>query len=90
MPSAKNLNNSRQQFKAMEVLEPLDAFTLTDTQKADSLRSISVLKEKRDGTLKGHTCADGSSRSGRYSKSETGSPTVASDAFFLTALVDVR
>jgi hypothetical protein len=61
---------------------------MTDEQKSESLRSISVVKEKRGGTIKGHTCADGSKQCGKYSKAETGSPTVASDAFFLTALVD--
>jgi hypothetical protein len=76
------------QFRALEVLEPLDAFTLTDEQKAEALRSISVIKEKRDGTLKGRTCADGSSQQGKFSKSETGSPTIANDALFLTVMTD--
>jgi hypothetical protein len=36
------------QFKSLDVLEPLDAFTLSDEQKTESLRAISVIKEKRD------------------------------------------
>jgi hypothetical protein len=76
------------QFKALDVLEPLDAFTLTDEQKAESLRALSVIKEKRDGTIKGRTCADGSTQQGKFSKTETGSPTLANDALFMTIMID--
>jgi Reverse transcriptase (RNA-dependent DNA polymerase) len=74
----------------MQVLEPLDAFTLTEEQKSESLRALSVIKEKRDGRLKGRTVADGSAQRGKFTKSETGSPTAASDAVLLTATVDAH
>jgi Reverse transcriptase (RNA-dependent DNA polymerase) len=76
------------QFRALDVLEPLDAFTLTDEQKTESLRAISVIKEKRDGSLKGRTCADGSAQQGKFSKAETGSPTISNDALFLSVMID--
>ena len=50
------LRKEFEQFKSLEVLEPLDAFTMSDEHKAESLRAISVIKEKRDGTIKGRTC----------------------------------
>jgi hypothetical protein len=78
------------QFKALDVLEPLDAFLLTDEQKAESLRALSVIKEKRDGSIKGRTCADGSPQQGKYSKAETGSPTIANDALFLSMMIDAK
>jgi hypothetical protein len=53
-------------FRVMDVLEPLNAFELTDAQKAKSLRALSVIKEKQDGKLKGHTIADGSTQKGKY------------------------
>jgi Reverse transcriptase (RNA-dependent DNA polymerase) len=84
------LRKEFEQFKVMQVLEPLDAFTLTDEQKSESLRALSVIKEKRDGRLKGRTVADGSAQRGKFSKSETGSPTAASDAVLLTAVVDAH
>jgi hypothetical protein len=84
------LRKEFEQFKVMNVLEPLDAFTLTDEQKSESLRALSVIKEKRDGRLKGRTVADGSAQRGKFSKSETGSPTAASDAVLLTAIVDAH
>jgi hypothetical protein len=76
------------QFKALDVLEPLDAFLLTDEQKSEPLCALSVIKEKRDGSIKGHTCADGSKQHGKYSKAETGSPTIANDALFLSIMID--
>jgi hypothetical protein len=45
------LRKEFEQFRTMDVLEPLDAFKLTDEQKAESLRALSVIKEKRDGNL---------------------------------------
>jgi Reverse transcriptase (RNA-dependent DNA polymerase) len=82
------LHKEFEQFRAMDVLEPLDAFQLTEEQKLESLRALSVIKEKRDGRLKGCTVADGSAQKGKFSKSETGTPTAASDAVILTSMID--
>jgi Reverse transcriptase (RNA-dependent DNA polymerase) len=84
------LQKEFEQFKVMQVLEPLDAFKLTKEQKSESLHALSVIKEKRDGRLKGRTVADGSAQRGKFSKAETGSPTAASDAVLLTAIVDAH
>jgi Reverse transcriptase (RNA-dependent DNA polymerase) len=84
------LQKEFEQFKVMQVLEPLDAFKLTEEQKSESLRALSVIKEKRDGQLKGRTVADGSAQCGKFSKAETGSPTAASDAVLLPAIVDAH
>jgi Reverse transcriptase (RNA-dependent DNA polymerase) len=82
------LRKEFQQFKALDVLEPLDAFTLSDELKSESLRSISVIKEKRDGSLKGRTCADGSTQQGKFTKAETSSSTISNDALFLSIMID--
>jgi hypothetical protein len=82
------LRKEFEQFRAMDVLEPLNSFELTDEQKSESLRALSVIKEKRDGRLKGRTVADGSAQKGKFSKSETGSPTAASDVVLLTTMID--
>ena len=47
------------QLDSKTVFEPLDAFTLTASQKRESLRAVNLIKEKRSGKLKGRTCADG-------------------------------
>ena len=82
------LRKEFEQFKALDVLEPLDAFKMTDTQKSEALRALSVIKEKRDGSIKGRTCADGSKQQGKFSKAETGSPTIANDALYLSIMID--
>jgi Reverse transcriptase (RNA-dependent DNA polymerase) len=84
------LRKEFEQLKVMQVLEPLDTFKLAKEQKSESLRALSVIKEKRDGRLKGRTVADGSAQRGKFSKAETGSPTAASDAVLLTAIVDAH
>jgi Reverse transcriptase (RNA-dependent DNA polymerase) len=82
------LRKEFEQFRVMDVLEPLDPFQLSDELKSESLRALSVIKEKRDGRLKGRTVADGSAQKGKFSKSETGSPTAASDVVILTSMID--
>ena len=84
------LRKEFEQFRSMDVLEPLDAFKLTEEQKAESLRALSVIKEKRNGLLKGRTVADGSSQKGKYPKEQTGSPTISNDALFMTILIDAH
>jgi hypothetical protein len=46
-------------FDSKNVFEPLDASTLTASQKQEALRAVNLIKEKRSGKLKGRTCADG-------------------------------
>ena len=84
------LRKEFEQFRSMDVLEPLDAFKLTREQKAESLRALSVIEQKRNGLLKGRTVADGSSQKGKYPKEQTGSPTISNDALFMTILVDAH
>ena len=48
---------------------------------------MTVIKEKRDGELKGRTCADGSTQRGRYTKEETASPTASTNALMLTLMI---
>jgi hypothetical protein len=49
---------------------------------------LNLLKEKRNGDLKGRTVADGSKQRGLYPRSETASPTVSTIALILTILID--
>ena len=76
------------QLEALDAYEALDASSLTKEQKRLALRAINLIKEKRDGNLKGRTVADGRSQRSLYSKSETTSPTISMDALMLSILVD--
>jgi Reverse transcriptase (RNA-dependent DNA polymerase) len=78
------------QLHTKGVFSPQDANTLTPQQKRASLRAVNLIKEKRTGEIKGRTCADGSVQRSLYDKSETTSPTVATDSLMYTILVDAK
>ena len=61
---------------------------LTATQKREAIRAANLIKEKRCGNLKGRTCADGRPQRKHYTKEETSSPTVSTDALMLSILID--
>ena len=81
-------------MREFEQLEKLDMYTavnpakLTREEKLAALRALKLVKEKRDGVLKGRTVADGRAQRSLYDKLQTASPTVATDALFLTILID--
>ena len=76
------------QLEDLSVYQAVDPKLLTRQQRRAALRAINLIKEKRDGKLKGRTVADGRSQRKLYEKSQTASPTVASDALLLTILID--
>jgi hypothetical protein len=76
------------QLDDKDVFEPVDATTLNRAQKRAALRAVNLIKEKRSGELKGRSCADGSSQRNLYTKEETASPTISTDALMLTLMVD--
>ena len=78
------------QLDSTNVFEPLDASTLTASQKRESLRAVNLIKEKRSGKLKGRTCADGRSQRSKYTKEETTSPTVSTDALMISLMIDAK
>jgi Reverse transcriptase (RNA-dependent DNA polymerase) len=76
------------QFENLGVYEAVDATKLTYAERKGALRAINLIKEKRDGEIKGRTVADGSGQRSLYDKSETASPTVSTNALVLTIIVD--
>jgi len=68
------------QLDSKNFFEPLDASTLTASQKREALCAVNLIKEKRSGKLKGRTCTGGWSQRSKYTKEETTSPTVSTDA----------
>lgn len=76
------------QLEDLDVYDALDPATLTRAQKKSALRAINVFKEKRCGKLKGRTCADGRSQRNMYDKSQTASPTIATNALMLSIIID--
>ena len=81
----------RAEFRQLDekgVFEPVDNLTLTPAVRAQALRCVNLIKEKRCGKIKGRTCADGRPQRSMYQKHETSSPTASSDAIMLTLIVD--
>ena len=78
------------QLEDLSVYQSVDTTKLTREQRMAALRAINLIKEKRDGRLKGRTVADGRSQCTLYDKSETASPTVSSDALILSIVIDAH
>ena len=82
------LMNEFAQMRDLNVYRPIHAVSLTKEQRKAALRAISLIKEKQGGTLKGRSVADGRPQQYLYDRSETASPTVATDALLLTIIID--
>jgi hypothetical protein len=78
------------QLDDKSVFAAVDANSLSPAQKAAALRAINLIKEKRDGELKGRSCADGSAQRALYTKEQSASPTVSTDALMLSLMVDAK
>jgi hypothetical protein len=78
------------QLHDLGVFLPQDVDKLTKPQKKAALRAISVVKEKRCGRIKGRTVADGRPQRQLYTKDETSSPTVSTDALMLSLMIDAH
>ena len=71
-----------------KVMEGRKSGELTTTQKKVALKYLMFLKQKRCGKFKGRGCADGRKQRLYKNKEDTTSPTITTDALFLTCLVD--
>jgi hypothetical protein len=78
------------QIEDKGVIAPLVASELTREQRSGALRAISLIKEKRCGKIKGRTCADGRSQRHLYSKEETSSKTVSTEALMISLMIDAK
>ena len=71
------------------VVAPTDVNTLTPSEKKKALRAVNLIKEKREGKLKGRTCVNGSQQR-RYLKPDesVASPTANFESLITTLLID--
>ena len=71
------------------VICPVDPKTLTVSEKKKALNAVTLIKEKRNGDIKGRACAIGSKQR-RYLKEDesVASPTLSVDALFATLMID--
>ena len=74
------------QLDKFKVFEPLNSASLNKREKFRAFREIKLLKEKRDGLLKGRTCVDGRLQRAYISKEELAAPMCSNDALMLVLL----
>lgn len=85
---AEAVKKEMQQLHDRKVMRPRNAKSLTSAQRKEALGYLMFLKRKRDGSIKGRGCADGRKQRSYISKEDSTSPTVSTEAVFLTAVVD--
>ena len=59
-------------------------------QRSKALRLVQLIKEKRCGKIKGRTCADGRKQREYIKDEDSTSPTVSTEALFLTLMIDAN
>ena len=76
-------------FPGKPVVEPVKYSSLTEEEKRMAMEAISLIKEKRGGTVKGRTCADGSDQHKYLHPDDTvASPTVSNEGMLGTFMID--
>ena len=74
-----------------KVVTAINPDTLSSEDKAKSINAVNLIKQKRDGTIKGRTCADGSKQRRYLGKDESlASPTVSLELLFTTLVIDAH
>ena len=87
-PGYAAVKKEMQQLHDRKVMQPVDRKDLSPSQKKEALGYLMFLKKKRCGAIKGRGCADGRKQRAYITKEESTSPTVSTEAVFLTAVVD--
>ena len=85
---AEAITKELEQLMYRKVLKAKKADTLMRDQKKAALRYLMFLKMKRSGKIKGRGCTDGRKQRVYKTKEETSSPTISTEALFLTCIVD--
>jgi Reverse transcriptase (RNA-dependent DNA polymerase) len=78
------------QLHDRNVMEPKKASEMSREDRYQALSYLMFLKEKRDGVIKGRGCADGRKQRAYIPKEEASSPTISTEAVFLTSVIDAR
>jgi len=76
------------QLDDMNTVGPLDPDKLTPEQKRKALPAVNLIKEKRNGIIKGRTCADGSPQRGYIPREKATSATLSLDALLVSLVID--
>ncbi len=78
------------QFKKYKVFEQKHACDLSEEDRKKALSSLIFLKEKKNGTIKARSCANGSVQREHVAKEEAAAQTVGLDSVFITSTIDAK
>jgi hypothetical protein len=82
--------NEMKQLHDRAVFVPRRVSELTQQEKRRAMESLIFLTEKRDGRIKGRTCANGSTQRGYINKEDAASPTAMTESILLTGTIDAE
>ena len=89
-PGMKAAMKEMTQLHDRECFEPIDFQSLSQREKKKALESLIFLVQKKDGTIKARTCANGSVQREWMSKEYVSSPTVSTEAILMTSIIDAE
>ncbi len=78
------------QMHDVDVFRPVARDLLTKEERTKALSLLMFLKKKRDQSVKAQMCADSQKQRGDWRKQETTSPTISTEAVFITAVIDAH
>jgi hypothetical protein len=84
----KAVKSELQQLHDRKVMMPVTQQSLTKEQRLRALAYLMFLKRKRCGKVKARGCADGRKQRAYIPRERAASPTVSTEAIFITALID--
>ena len=82
-----------QEFKQLDekmAFQPIDKDSISMDERKKALRSITLVKEKRCGRIKGRTVADGRPQRDYIPQEDSTSPTVSIEALMLSIAIDAK
>ena len=72
------------------VFKPIKIEALTELERKRAMENLIFLVEKRDGTVKGRTCANGSTQREYTDREEAASPTVMTEYIIITGVIEAK
>jgi Reverse transcriptase (RNA-dependent DNA polymerase) len=84
----KAVTDELKQLHEREVMKVKHSKDLTKEQRRDALAYLMYLKRKRCGKYKARGCADGRKQRAWTNKEDASSPTISTEAVFLTSVID--
>ena len=84
------LTKESQQLHMRDAFVPRHRESLTEEEWKKACEAVNPIEEKKDGTIKGRTCADGRKQRNCIGEEDSASPTVSTEAVLLTGVMEAK